>query len=159
MSAGTISAAQIAQGLPSLHRSLIDILSVLNSPERDTQLLEAAGLSLERALFPLLVAIERLGPIGVVDLAGRIGRDHTTVSRQVARLETLGLVRRHVSPDDRRVRMAAIAPAGRAAIDAVDAAREGMAAKLFSAWAPADFEALTRLMRRFADELSNSRGV
>jgi DNA-binding MarR family transcriptional regulator len=66
----------------------------MNRPERDEELLALAGLTLERALFPLLVFVERKGPIGVVDLAASVGRDYTTASRQVARLEDLGLVER-----------------------------------------------------------------
>jgi DNA-binding MarR family transcriptional regulator len=96
--------------LPELHRSLIDIVSVMNLPERDTELLARAGLSLERALFPLLVLVERLGRIGVVDLAGRVGRDYTTVSRQIARLEELRLVTRRPGAADKRVREAVITP-------------------------------------------------
>jgi hypothetical protein len=41
----------------------------MNRPERDDVLLEIAGLTLERTLFPLLVLVERLGPIGVVELS------------------------------------------------------------------------------------------
>lgn len=137
--------------MPQLHRSLIDIASALNRPENDAAMLEKAGLSLERALFPLLVMVERLGPIGVVDLAGRVGRDHTTVSRQVARLEELGLVQRRASQADRRVREAVITPQGKAATDAVDAARGRMALELFSDWSASDFDELVRLMRKFAD--------
>jgi len=48
--------------------------------------------------------VAKLGPIGVVRLADRLGRDYTTVSRPVARLEELGLVRRRVSTADRRTR-------------------------------------------------------
>ena len=94
MSTENVHHTHISATLPRLHRALLDIAGVLMQPERDEALLAMAGLSLERALFPLLVLIERLGPIGVVDLAGRVGRDHTTVSRQVARLEELGLVQR-----------------------------------------------------------------
>ena len=57
-------------------------------------MIREAGIALDRALFPLLVVIERRGPIGVVDLAGRVGRDYTTVSRQIAKLEGLGLIER-----------------------------------------------------------------
>lgn len=146
--------AHIAASLPELHRSLIDIVGVMNQPERDAAMLEMAGLSLERALFPLVVLIERLGPIGVVDLAGRVGRDYTTVSRQVARLEGLGLVSRRASPADRRIREAVITPEGRAATDAVDAARERMALALFREWDRSDFDELVRLMRMLADGLS-----
>lgn len=33
-------------------------------------------------LFPLLVAVGRHGPVGVVELADHLGRDYTTVSRR-----------------------------------------------------------------------------
>ncbi len=137
--------------MPDLHRALIDMVGMMNQPERDAAMLEAAGLKLERALFPPLVLIERLGPIGVVDLAGRVGRDYTTVSRQVARLEELGLVTRHAGAVDRRVREAVITPAGKTATDAVDAARERMAHTLFKDWSVAEFAELVRLLRKFAD--------
>jgi len=146
-----MQANHIKKMLPELHRALIDITVLMNQPERDAQLLDMAGLSLERALFPLLVAIERRGPIGVVELAEGVGRDYTTVSRQVARLETLGLVERRSSPADRRVREAIITPRGKEATDALDTARERMALALFKDWDREDFDQLIQLMRRLAD--------
>lgn len=151
VSTNNVQNTHILRLLPELHRSLIDIASVLNRPENDGVMLERAGLALERALFPLLILIQRLGPIGVVDLAGRVGRDHTTVSRQVARLEELGLVERRAGQVDRRVREAVVTPKGQAAADAVDAARGRMAVQLFADWSQADFDDLVRLMRKFAD--------
>lgn len=157
MSTNKVHNAHIRKYLPELHRSLIDIMIVMNQPERDAALLDKAGLGLERALFPLLVLIERIGPIGVVDLADRIGRDHTTVSRQVARLEALGLVERRSSAGDKRVREAIITPQGKAATDALDAAREEMASALFGDWAKEDFDDLVRLMRKFVDTMQDRR--
>lgn len=154
MSTDKVHNTHISRSLPELHRSLIDIASVMNRPERDVALLEAAGLKLERALFPLLVLVERLGPIGVVDLAGRVGRDYTTVSRQVARLEELGLVTRRAGSVDRRVREAAITPEGKIATDALDAARESMALGLFRDWSENEFSDLVRLMRKLADAMN-----
>jgi len=145
--------AHIKALLPELHRSLIDITSLMNRPERDVELLARAGLSLERALFPLLVLVERLGPIGVVDLAGRVGRDYTTVSRQVARLEELGLVVRRPSPTDKRIREALITPTGKEATDALDAAREEMAVVMFEDWERKDFDDLARLMRKLVETM------
>ncbi len=77
----------ISDRLRALHGALLDIVSVMNRPQRDAELIKEAGIPLDRALFPLLVGIERFGPIGVVELADRAGRDYTTVSRQVAKLE------------------------------------------------------------------------
>jgi len=144
----------ILKSLPELHRSMMDIAGLMNRPERDAQLLELAGLTLERALFPLLVGIERRGPIGVVELADGIGRDYTTVSRQVARLEQLGLVERRALPTDKRVREAAITAKGKAATDALDRAREKMALSLLKDWTREDFDNLLRLMRMFADSIA-----
>ncbi len=100
--------AHISAQLRELHGALLDIVSVMNQPQRDEALIREAGIRLDRALFPLLVGIERFGPIGVVDLADRAGRDYTTVSRQVAKLESLGLVKRQASLTDRRVREAVV---------------------------------------------------
>ena len=149
-----VQAAHIStQQLKDLHLSLLDIVSLMNRPARDAYMVRAAGISLERVLFPLLVGVERLGPIGLVELAERAGRDYTTVSRQVSKLEELGLVTREANTVDRRVRKVAITPKGKAMTDRVDAARERMGREIFDSWEPQDVEALMRLMRKFADAL------
>src|ERR1700722_11731479 len=103
----------IGDQLRRLHSALLDILSVMSRPQRDEALIKEAGIRLDRALFPLLVSVERFGPIGVLDLADRVGRDYTTVSRQVAKLESLGLVERRDNAADRRVRGATVTPKGK----------------------------------------------
>lgn len=137
-----------------LHAAVLDIVSVINRPQRDEVLIKEAGIPLERALFPLLVSIERFGPIGVVDLADRVGRDYTTVSRQVAKLESLDLVARQAGASDRRVREAVIAPKGKLMTDAVDAARDRIGSSILGAWDITDIDELVRLMRKFADALN-----
>jgi len=144
----------ISSQLRELHSALIDIVSVMNRPQRDEAMVQEAGLSLDRALFPLLVMVERLGPIGVVDLANRVGRDYTTVSRQVAKLETLGLVDRQENATDRRSREAVITAAGKAMTDRVDEARERMGLAIFESWHADEVEQFVTLMRKFADAVS-----
>ncbi|MBJ3777852.1 MarR family winged helix-turn-helix transcriptional regulator [Acuticoccus mangrovi] len=134
-----------------LHGALIEIVSVMNRPQRDEELVREAGVSLDRALFRLLVAVERLGPIGVVELADRLGVDHTTVSRQIAKLDGLGLVSRQGNPADRRVREAVVTEAGKAMTDKIDAARERMSRAIFETWKDEDVADLVRLMCRFAE--------
>lgn len=143
----------IGAQIRDLHASLLDIVSVINRPQRDEVLIKEAAISLERALFPLLVVIDKLGPIGVVDLADRIGRDYTTVSRQVAKLESLGLVKRKADTKDRRIRETVISPEGKAMTRAVDAARERIGRRVFKEWDPRDIDDLVRLMRKFADAI------
>jgi DNA-binding MarR family transcriptional regulator len=146
----------ISAQLRALHGALISIVSVMNRPQNDEALVREAGIALVRALFPLLIGIERLGPIGVVDLADRVGRDYTTVSRQVAKLEQLGLVSRRHSGHDQRVREAVVTPKGRAMTEAVDVARERRARAVFAQWDPQDFEELVRLVSRLARDMERS---
>ena len=136
-----------------LHGAVLDIVSVMNRPQNDEAMIKAAAIPLDRALFPLLVGIERFGPIGVVELADRVGRDYTTVSRQVAKLESLGLAQRRASAADRRVREAVVTRKGKAMTDAVDAARDRMGRAIFEKWDARQMDELVRLMRKFADAL------
>jgi DNA-binding MarR family transcriptional regulator len=141
-----------------LHAALVDLAGLMNRPQLDDVLLKEAGVSLDRALFPLLSGIERHGPIGVVGLAERAGRDYTTVSRQVAKLAELGLIERRPSPTDARVHEAVLSPKGREMTEAFAAARERLAAPVLSRWSEADFNDLVRLLRRFADDLKAVAG-
>jgi DNA-binding MarR family transcriptional regulator len=144
----------ISDQLRQLHAALLDIVSVMNRPQRDEVLIKEAGIPLDRALFPLLVGIERFSPIGVVELADRVGRDYTTVSRQVAKLDSLGLVKRQDSAADRRVREAVVTPKGKAMTDRVDAVRDRIGRAIFETWDAHDIEELVRLMRKFADAVT-----
>jgi DNA-binding MarR family transcriptional regulator len=145
----------ISAQLRELHGAVLDIVAVMNRPQRDQVLIKEAGIPLDRALFPLLVSIERRGPIGVVELADRIGRDYTTVSRQVAKLESLGLVERRGNVADRRVREAVVSPKGKAMTERVDAARDRFGRAIFKTWDARDIGDLVRLMRRFADAMKD----
>ncbi len=137
--------------LRQLHDAILDLMSILNEPQRDAALIAEAGISLDRALFPLLVRIGRRGPLGVVELADMAGRDHTTVSRQVARLESLGLVARTANDADKRVRAVAITRKGLAMTKALDKARERIAGTALAGWSAADRATLIRLLRRLVD--------
>jgi DNA-binding MarR family transcriptional regulator len=141
----------IGTQIRALHGALIDLAGLMNRPQGDEMMVREAGISLDRALFPLLVTVERRGPIGVVDLADQVGRDYTTVSRQIAKLESLGLVKRHTGADDARVRQASVTAKGKAMTDAVDKARERLGSALFASWSERDVAELVRLLRKFAD--------
>ena len=146
----------IGKQIRHLHGSLLDIVSLINRPQLDEVLIQEAAIPLERALFPLLVVIDKFGPIGVVDLADRVGRDYTTVSRQIAKLESLGLVERKADAKDRRIRETAISAKGKLMTRAVDAARERLGRRVFETWDPRDFDELVRLMRKFADAIKDA---
>ena len=105
--------AQMNPWSDELHAVFLRLNGYMNRPDRDSCLLERAGLRLDRALYPLLVRIGYAEPISVVDLADLVGRDHSTVSRQAAKLESLGLVERQVAAHDQRMRLLKPSAAGR----------------------------------------------
>ncbi|MET3666707.1 MarR family transcriptional regulator [Caulobacter sp. 1776] len=137
--------------LRDIHLAMMDLAGFLNRPQADDMLIREAGVALDRALFPLLVRIERKGPIGVVDLADAAGRDHSVVSRQVAKLESLGLVERRPGAD-KRVREAVVTDKGRELTDALDAARQRLVGPMLDKWSTWDRQELARLLRKFVDE-------
>ena len=135
-----------------LHEVLLDLVGILNEPRRDDAMIAKAGIALDRALFPLLVRIERRGPIGVVELADLSGRDYTTVSRQVAKLDSLGLVTRRAGKEDRRMREAIVTKKGVAMTKALDKAREATIGPKLSRWSEQDRKQLIRLLRKLVED-------
>lgn len=135
-----------------LRDALLDITGVMNRPQPDAALIALAGIDLDRALFPLLVRVERRGPLGIGELAELCGRDYTTVSRQIAKLESLGLVARQVNAQDARIKEAVVTDQGRAMTAALDGAREKLFGELLREWKQEDVADLARLMRRLADD-------
>ncbi len=151
---------QNTRNLDDLVAALVDLISFLNSPQRDDALLREAGVALDRALFPLLVILGVRGALSVADLADQVGRDHTTVSRQLAKLESLDLIQRDKDDEDRRKRAAQLTQDGRKVVHAITLARRRLLSKALAGWSEADRAAIASLNRRFVDSLSElARGT
>jgi DNA-binding MarR family transcriptional regulator len=142
--------------IEGLAGALVELIGFLNSPRRDDLLLNEAGVDLDRALFPLLVRLGMLGPLSVAGLADQVGRDHTTISRQLAKLEALGLIARRDGAADRRVRTARLTTAGEDVVQAISAARRRLLSRALADWSEADLADLARLNRRFVDALAEA---
>ncbi|HEX4502330.1 MAG TPA: MarR family winged helix-turn-helix transcriptional regulator [Scandinavium sp.] len=133
------------------HGALLDIMSVMNHPQRDETLLAAAGVKLDQVLFPLLVTIGRYSPQGVVELADRLGRDYTTVSRQVKRLQELDLAQKQPAERDKRISEVTLTAQGKAITTHIDDARQRLMNQIFTNWSSEDVEGLFRLVRQYAE--------
>jgi DNA-binding MarR family transcriptional regulator len=138
--------------LRQLRDALLDLTGVLNRPQPDAALIALAGVDLDRALFPLLVRVERRGPLAIGELAELCGRDYSTVSRQISKLENLGLVMRALDAADARVTQAQITAKGRTITKALDGAREKLMIALLATWDKKEVAELARLLRRLADD-------
>ncbi|MFZ5795371.1 MAG: MarR family winged helix-turn-helix transcriptional regulator [Sphingomonas sp.] len=142
--------------IDTVARALVDLLGFFSSPQRVDLLLEEAGVVLDRALVPLLVGIATRGTLSVAALADQVGRDSTTVSRQIAKLEQLGLIAKIPGETDRRIRMVTLAPAGEALARSVAAARQRLLARALAAWSEDDLGDLGRLNAKFVESLARA---
>jgi|SRR5580700_378522 DNA-binding MarR family transcriptional regulator len=138
--------------LLQLREALLDLTGVLNRPQPDVALIALSGVKLDRALFPLLVRVDRRGPLAIGELAELCGRDYSTVSRQISKLEGLGLVGRQVDVADARVTNAMITKKGRVMTRALDRARERLMTELLADWDKKQVAQLARLLRKLADD-------
>jgi DNA-binding MarR family transcriptional regulator len=107
-------------------------------------------VEIDRALFPLLVATGARGPLTVGDLADLVGRDHTTVSRQLAKLKEMKLVASQAEQDKRR-NAVKLSAEGEKIVQKISRARRRLLSKVLADWSEADRAALATLTRRFAD--------
>jgi DNA-binding MarR family transcriptional regulator len=142
------------RNIDDIFSALLALMGCLNSPRQDDVLLREAGVELDRALFPLLVRLSAIGAMGVAELADRVGRDPSTVSRQLAKLEQLGMVKRPQTRADMRVREAAITKTGERTVTAITAARHRLLGELLEDWSPQERQIFPRLTQRLADAMN-----
>ena len=76
-------------------------------------LLASNGMDMPAAHFPLLAALDRLGPLGVSELSQAVGVSQPVVSRSLLVLEANGLVESTPVAADRRVRCIRLTRKGR----------------------------------------------
>ena len=86
--------------------------------QADVQRLAAArGFELHGALWTMLGALDRDGPLTVGELAQHLGIAQPGVTRSLAQLEVRGLVRPRRSDTDQRVKRVALTEKGQALVD------------------------------------------
>ena len=131
------------------------LASFINDPRHDRHLMAEAGLTFDTAFMPLLVRLGASGEAGVVALAGQLGRDHSTVSRQMAKLEAAGLLERSSSPTDGRTRVARLTAQGLNAFAELGKARQRLLDRAMADWNEQEREVLGRLLLRFVHALQS----
>jgi DNA-binding MarR family transcriptional regulator len=138
-----------------IHAVLLRLNGYMNRPDIDQAFLARSGVKLERALFPLLTRIGLRRPISVVELASLVGRDHSTVSRQVAKLEALGLVVRQTAKNDQRVRLLSPSASGRKMLGQFSRVRRAFLDDRLGSWTDEERAKLLELLRRFSETIAN----
>ncbi|MBZ9989590.1 MarR family transcriptional regulator [Mesorhizobium sp. BH1-1-5] len=86
--------------------------------QADTQrVLDRLDVRIQSSQYPLLAALDRLGPLPVGELAQSLGVAQPGVTRSAALLAELGLVEVNPSNDDQRRRIVSLSRNGRRLVD------------------------------------------
>lgn len=136
-----------------IFESLIDLVSIINRPDRDKKLIADAGVNLEEAAFRVLVGIGHLQSTSVGDLADLMGRNYSSVSRQIDKLEAAGLVFTYPSDKDSRIRMSELTENGKEIHSLIRRTRQNIMREALSDWTAEEKNSLLNNLTRLSDSL------
>jgi MarR family transcriptional regulator, temperature-dependent positive regulator of motility len=108
---------------------------------------------LDASAYPLLAHIWANPGVRGSDLAQQFGVGRATISRQLARLESVGLVCREVDPDDSRGQIITLTDAGVDLLKTTHARRVDSISQALSEWSPEDIAALAGLLHRYSEDV------
>jgi len=103
--------------------------------------------------FPLAKQLMCHDAMRVSDLAGQVGLDASTVSRQIKQLEDKGIVERTVDPADRRASLVQLSDEGRTVMQAAFRRRFERIRAVLEPWSERDRAQLHKLLTRLAVDL------
>ncbi|MEG3628334.1 MarR family winged helix-turn-helix transcriptional regulator [Streptomyces poriticola] len=99
--------------------------------------------------YTLLGHLEERDGCRATDLAAHYALDKSTVSRQVAALERVGLVERRVDPDDHRVQVLHLTESGRSLLAQVTERRRTAFRERLADWPEADLLRFAAYLERY----------
>ena len=113
---------------------------------------ETADVNLTPVQFALLFAASKQAGLDQRTLAGRIGLDTSTIGAVVDRLESRELIERKVSPDDKRVRLLSVTPAGKKLLQSVMPAMLRAQNRMLAPLPQADRSKFMAMVKRIVEE-------
>lgn len=123
-------------------------LLMRRSHAASSALAQSVHPDLEASAYPLLAVIARQPGIRASELARYVGISKGTMSRQLRRIEELGLLSRRPDPLDSRGQLLELTPEGTLQVDAALEARRRWLRAALSSWSAEDVGGLAELMRR-----------
>ena len=108
---------------------------------------------LEASAYPLLAHIADHPGVRGSDLAAHFGVGRATISRQLSRLHTLGLVAREVDPDDSRGQLITLTADGNARLQAAHSGRVSSITEALVGWERDDVAILAGLLHRYSEDV------
>lgn len=133
------------------------VTDVDRTPAYRARIEGASGRPLTRSAISILFVLHRHGPLGVKEIADRLGVEQSTASRQVRPLEEQGLVGREGDPRDGRAVLLHLTDEGLRTRERVRQVWLRDIATVWGDWDPGDRELLGALLTRFRDSYQRLR--
>jgi DNA-binding MarR family transcriptional regulator len=141
------------EGLPKLETELAALARMLEGMSRRT----AIHREIDRSSYLIARMLAGEGATSIGGVAERLGLDATTVTRQVATMESAGLVVRRTDANDGRVRLIKLTSLGARTMREVRQTRENRIAELVADWSTTDVDRFGELLGRFNRSLRDHR--
>lgn len=139
-----------------IFEALFEIVTFFNQPQQDRHLLQQADVPLEPAALPIVVRVGRQPEISIGQLADQIGRNHSSISRQVDKLITAGWLQ-EAERRDQRIRLLTLTPQGQRGLMQIKLAREAAFREKLTSYSNTDRAELARVLQQLADTLTGEK--
>lgn len=137
-----------------LIKALITIVSFFNRTDRDKAFIKDAGVDLEVTSFQLFATIGREQPTNVSELANMLGKSHSSVSRQIDKLEKKDLVTTKDGSKDARVRSIELSADGEKLKEILDKTRMNNISNALNEWSDSEKADLLKNLQHLATTLN-----
>lgn len=138
----------------TLESAISTILRWSTRADNKRMLHDSEGAALSSTDSWLLERVVIAGPVRMSKLAEWMAVDKSTMTTEIRRLETTGLVSRRSDPTDRRAVLITATAEGRTAIARHRQLAQDVYDTLVGKWTEQDRTEFARLLGRFVDELS-----
>lgn len=136
-----------------IFKAFIDLVSMINRPDRDKKMIAEAGVNLEEAAFRVFVGIGHVQPTSVGELAAMMGKNYSSVSRQIDKLEAAGLVHTYPSSSDSRIRVSELTKNGEELNTMISLTRERIMREAMADWTLEEKTSLLHNLRRLSESM------
>ncbi|HEV8296537.1 MAG TPA: MarR family transcriptional regulator [Acidimicrobiales bacterium] len=154
---GSSGPAVDEDGISDLRVAVDRLSRLLASRQAYSRSIEAVGGDVSQQGAMLLTALFRHeGPLTLTVLARHSHIDLSAVSRQLRELERAELVTRAPDPDDARVALVQLTPAGRGLAERLVELRRAHLRRAVAAWPPEKRARFVQLVNEFVDALMST---
>ncbi|WP_203640432.1 MarR family winged helix-turn-helix transcriptional regulator [Levilactobacillus andaensis] len=138
-----------------IFEALFEIVTFFSQTEEDRKLLAEAHVKLDAPTLPIIMRVDHTPGISIGELADQIGRNHSSISRQVDKLIETGWLE-ETERRDKRVRQVILSPSGQQTVQQIKLAREASIRRRLAKYSDADRGELLRVLQRLSAVLNGN---